>query len=109
MIVVIYSFNIGSCSIFPKEGVILVDEFTLRCQGWNDKHAPLRYRFYGKRDGVISEIHDGFVPSSMTGLSLRSNVAGGEEEVQFVYFDIIDRLGGRTTVNDTVLVSKAQN
>eukprot|EP00111_Clytia_hemisphaerica_P004036 TCONS_00011552-protein len=97
----------GFCSIAPKVGTFMVDFFNLSCHGWQDLHSPLSYRFYTKMDNVLSEIYQGWLSNVSKQLALKTggDMSDSENMEQTIYFEIIDGVGARTIVNDTVQVN----
>ena len=54
----------GQCSVDPVTGDAMKTQFKIKCQGWSDPDLPLPYKFMYKKDGDVTSISSGPLPSA---------------------------------------------
>jgi len=101
---ILLNFSSGSCTVSPPVGVVLTTKFNISCNGWQDEHQPLRYKFYQIKNGVSLPLCESFLSECSVSLPI------GDPARNFslnVFTLVNDTFGGTVLSNHTITVSLA--
>ena len=89
-------------SLTSTVGEAVVDIFEMSASGWKDDHMPLTYKFFIKQAGVEKVLCESMTPKCSTPLP----VADEKNDYKMqIYLTVLDMYFGKTTINDTIIVS----